>query len=183
MKVTLSHVPHLATKISIDLNKSGLVTMTSGLEKVAHEAEKVLIESVKKETALETRVYEMIDDNEDQIDFYLADERQLFFMIKKKIAEEYGVILSYEERFSDLAHKILDELYEEDLIHYDVSENRIKNVIYDAMTGYIADTSEVESAVIDTINSYKRKVIPGTDEYEILFEKLYKEELMKRGMA
>jgi len=104
-------------------------------------------------------------------------------MIKKKLAEEYGVILSYEERFSDLAHKILDELYEEDLIHYDVSENRIKNVIYDAMTGYIADTSEVESAVIDTINSYKRKVIPGTDEYEILFEKLYKEELQKRGMA
>ena len=183
MKVTLSHVPHLATKISIDLNKSGLVTMTSGLEKVAQEAEKVLVESVKKEMALEARVDEMIDDNEEQIDFYLADERQLFFMIKKKLAEEYGVILSYEERFSDLAHKILDELYEEDLIHYDVSENRIKNVIYDAMTGYIADTSEVESAVIDTINSYKRKVIPGTDEYEILFEKLYKEELQKRGMA
>jgi hypothetical protein len=183
MKVTLSHVPHLATKISIDLNKSGLVTMTSGLEKVALEAQKVLTESVKKEEALEARVYDMIDDNEEQIDFYLADERQLFFMIKKKLAEEYGVILSYEERFSDLAHKILDELYEEDLIHYDVSENRIKNVIYDAMTGYIADTSEVESAVIDTINSYKRKIIPGTDEYEILFEKLYKEELLKRGMA
>ncbi len=183
MKVTLAHVPHLATKVSIDLNKSGLVTMTSGLEKVAQEAEKVIIESVKKEMALEARVHDMIDDNEEQIDFYLADERQLFFMIKKKLAEEYGVILSYEERFSDLAHKILDELYEEDLIHYDVSENRIKNIIYDAMTGYIADTSEVESAVIDTINSYKRKIIPGTDEYEILFEKLYKEELQKRGMA
>jgi len=26
-------------------------------------------------------------------------------------------------------------------------------------------------------------IIPGTDEYEILFEKLYKEELIKRGMA
>ncbi len=183
MKVTLSHVPHLATKVSIDLNKSGLVSITSGLEKVAQEAENVLIESVKQEMALEARVDEMLDDNEEQIDFYLADERQLFFMIKKKLAEEYGVILNYEERFSDLAHKILDNLYEEDLIHYDVSENRIKNVIYDAMTGYIADTSELESAVIDTISSYKRKVVPGTDEYEILFEKLYKEELIKRGMA
>ncbi len=56
MKVTLAHVPHLATKISIDLNKSGLVTMTSGLEKVAQEAELVIIESVKKEMALEVRV-------------------------------------------------------------------------------------------------------------------------------
>ena len=183
MKVSLSRVPHIATKISIDLNRSGLVTMTSGLEKVAHEAEKVLIESVKKEIALEARVEEIVEDNEEQIDFYLADERQLFFMIKKKLAEEYGVILSYEERFSDLAHKILDELYEEVLIHSDVSENRIKNVIYDSMTSYIADTNEIEAAVIETMDSYKRKIIPGTDEYEILFEKLYKEELTKRGMA
>jgi uncharacterized protein len=183
MKLTLNHVPHLSTKISIDLNKSGLITMTSGLEKVAQEAEKVIIENVKKEEALEARVHDIVDDNEEQIDFYLADERQLFYMIKKKLAEEYGVILNYEERFSDLAHKILDNLYEEDLIHYDVSENRIKNVIYDSMTSYIADTGEVESAVIDTLNSYKRKLIPGTDEYEILFEKLYKEELTKRGMA
>jgi uncharacterized protein len=183
MKLTLNHVPHLSTKISIDLNKSGLITMTSGLEKVAQEAQKVIIENVKKEEALEARVHDIVDDNEEQIDFYLADERQLFYMIKKKLAEEYGVILNYEERFSDLAHKILDNLYEEDLIHYDVSENRIKNVIYDSMTSYIADTGEVESAVIDTLNSYKRKLIPGTDEYEILFEKLYKEELTKRGMA
>ncbi|MEA1918426.1 MAG: DUF507 family protein [Campylobacterota bacterium] len=183
MKLTLSHVPHVATKVSIDLNKSGLVTMTSGLDRVAKEAELILIESVKKEMALEERVNEIVDDNEEQIDFYLADERQLFFMIKKKLAEEFDVILSYEERFSDLAHKILDNLYEEDLIHYDVSENRIKNIIYDAMTSYIADTGEVEQAVLDTMSSYKRQLIPGTDEYEILFEKLYKEELIKRGMA
>ncbi len=183
MKISLNHVPHIATKIAVDLNKSGLVTMTSGLEAVAAEAEKVLIENVKKEVALEARVNEIVSENEEEIDFYLADERQLFFMIKKKLADEYGVILSYEERFSDLAHKILDNLYEEDLINYDVSENRIKNVIYDSMTGYIADTSKIEQAVIDKLRSYKRQLIPGTDEYEILYEKLYREELERRGMA
>jgi len=112
----------------------------------------------------------------------LADERQLFFMIKKKLAPEFGVILNYEERFSDIAHKILDELNEEDLIHFDVSENRIKNIIYNAITSFLADSSEIEDAVMDKIRSYKRKFIPGTDEFEILHEKLYREELMKRGM-
>jgi hypothetical protein len=112
----------------------------------------------------------------------LADERQLFFMIKKKLAPEFGVILNYEERFSDISHKILDELYEEDLIHFDVTENRIKNIIYNAITGFIADTSEIEDAVMDKIRSYKRRFIPGTDEFEILHEKLYREEMMKRGM-
>ncbi len=183
MKITLHHVPHLAQKIAVDLNKSGAVTMTGGMEPVSVEAQKVIEDNVKRELSLESKVHEIVDANEEQIDFYLADERQLFFMIKKKLASEYGVILSYEERYSDMAHKILDALYEEDLIYYDVSENRIKNIIYDSITGYIADTGEIEQAVIDKIHSYKRQMIPGTDEYEILFEKLYKEELQKRGMA
>jgi uncharacterized protein len=183
MKVSLAHIPHISSRIAVDLTRSGLVTMTHGLEATAHEAEKILIESVKCEMALEEKVKEIVNANEEQIDYYLADERQLFFMIKKKLAPEFGVILSYEDRYSDIAHKILDQLYEEDLIHYDVSENRIKNIIYDAMTTFIADASEIENAVYEKIKSYKRRLIPGTDEYEILYEKLYKDELTRRGMA
>jgi len=37
--------------------------------------------------------------------------------------------------------------------------------------------------VYDKIKSYKRRLIPGTDEYEILYEKLYKDEIARRGMA
>ena len=182
MKVSLKTIPHISNKIAIDLNRSGVVTMTKGLEPISHEAEKVLEENVKKELALEEKVNDICDENEEEIEFMLADERQLFFMIKKKLAPEFGVILNYEERFSDLSHKILDELYEEDLIHFDVTENRIKNIIYNAITGFLADTSEIEDAVMDKIRSYKRKFIPGTDEFEILYEKLYREEMMKRGM-
>ena len=183
MKVSLSHIPHIASRIAVDLNRSGLVTMTHGLEATARAAEKILVESVKQEMALEEKVKAIVSANEEQIDYYLADERQLFFMIKKKLAPEFGVILSYEDRYSDIAHKILDELYEEDLINYDVSENRIKNIIYDAITTFIADTNELENAVYEKIKSYKRRVIPGTDEYEILYEKLYKDEVARRGMA
>lgn len=182
MKISLKTIPHIANKIAIDLNKSGVVTMTKGLDPVAHEAQKVLENNVQQEMALEEKVNDICDDNEEQIEFMLADERQLFYMIKKKLAPEFGVILNYEERYSDISHKVLDELYEEDLIHFDVTENRIKNIIYTAITSFIASSSEIEDAVMDKIRSYKRKFIPGTDEFEILHEKLYHEEMMKRGM-
>ena len=182
MKISLKSIPHISNKISIDLNKSGVVTMTKGLEAVAHEAEKILVESVNQEIALEDKAYEICDDNEEEIEFQLVDERQLFFMIKKKLAPEFGVILNYEERYSDISHKILDELYEEDLIHFEVTENRIKNIIYNAITSFMADASELEDAVMDKIRSYKKRYIPGTDEFDILHEKLYREELLKRGM-
>ncbi|MEA1918014.1 MAG: DUF507 family protein [Campylobacterota bacterium] len=183
MKVSLTHVPHIANKIAIDLANSGFVTLTHGLDSVSEVASKFLVQSIKKEVALEERVHEIVDDNEEQIDFYLADERQLFFMIKKKLADEYGVILSYDDRYSDLSHKILDGLYDEDLLRYDVSENKVKNIIFEAMTSFISDSSDIESAVHDKLRSYKRKIIPGTDEFDILYEKFYQEELHKKGMA
>lgn len=110
MKVSLTHVPHIATRIAVELGRSGLVTMTKGLESTAKEAEKVLIANIKREMALEEKVKEIVNANEDKIDFYLADERQLFFMIKKKLAPEFGVVLSYEDRYSDITHQILDEI-------------------------------------------------------------------------
>ncbi len=182
MKISLKSIPHIANKVAIDLHLSGVVKMTKGLEAVAFEAEKILSDNVKKEIALEDKADSICQDNEEEIDFMLVDERQLFYMIKKKLAPEFGVILNYEERYSDISHKILDELYEEDLIHFEVTENRIKNIIYNAITSFIADNSEIEDAVMDKIKTYKKRYIPGTDEFDILHEKLYKEELTKRGM-
>jgi len=182
MKISLKTIPQIANKIAVDLTKSGVVTMTRGLEPVSHEAEKVLLHNVKQEIALEEKAGLICDENEEEIEFMLADERQLFFMIKKKLAPEFGVILNYEERYSDVSHKILDELYEEDLIHFEVTENRIKNIIYNGITSFIADASEIEDIIMDKIRTYKKRYIPGTDEFDILYEKLYKEEMNKRGM-
>ena len=182
MKISLKTIPHISNRVAIDLNKSGVVTMTKGLDAVAAEAQKILLHSVKQEIALEEKAAQICDDNEEEIEFNLVDERQLFFMIKKKLAPEFEIILNYEERYSDISHKILDELYEEDLIHFEVTENRIKNIIYSAITSFIADASEVDDAVMEKIHSYKKRYIPGTDEFDILYEKIYREELTKRGM-
>ena len=183
MKVTLSQVPHIASRIAVELARSGLVTMTQGMDPIVAEAKKVIEENVKQEAALEERVKSIVNENEDEIDFYQADDRQLFFMIKKRLAPEYGVILSYEDRFSDLAHKVLDAIYEEDLINYDVSENRLKNIIYDAITGFIADNDEIDAIVNEKMRSFQKQLIPGTDAYELRYEKLYREELTRRGLS
>lgn len=182
MKISLKAVPHISNKIAIELNKSGVVTMTKGLELVMKAAHDILVNNIKQEMALEEKVNEICDANEEEIEFNLVDERQLFFMIKKKLAPEYGIILNYEERYSDISHKVLDELYEEDLIHFDVTENRIKNIIYNAITSFVEEASALDNIIVDKIRAYKKRYIPGTDEFDILYEKLYKEELVRRGM-
>ena len=177
------HATHVANMIAIDLNKSSFVTLTSGIEPVAAEAAKVILTDLEKEHALEERVNELIDTQEDDIEFLQADEKQLFWMIKKKLAKDFGVLLSFEERYSNVAHGILDQLYEEDLAHYDVTENQVKNIIFNAIEDYMGAFSAIEDAVATKIEGYKRKLHYGSEEYEIVFEKLYSEELIKRGMA
>ncbi len=182
MKIRTPHAPYMANKIAIDLLNCGYVTLKSGLEPVVKVSQDLLVEDIEKEAALEQRVNELLDENEDDIEFMQVDRRNMFWLIKKKLASEFGVTLSYEDRFSDLSHRILERIWKDGLVEYNVSENKIKNVIYTAIEEYLQSFEDIEDTVIEKISHYKRKLIPGSEEYELIFEKLYEEELRKKGM-
>jgi hypothetical protein len=182
MKLSSAHAPYIANKIGIDLANASFVEIIRGIEPVIEKAKEVIEKDVKNERALEERVNELIEEKEDEIEFLRADVRQLFWMIKKKLAPEYGVILNYEERYNDISHKILNELWEDELIDYSVSENQVRGVIFKAIEDYMRSFEQIEDTVLEKISNYKRKLIPGTDEYDLIFERLYEEELRKRGM-
>lgn len=182
MKIRLPHAPYIANKIAIDLVNSGFVKLSSGLEPVVQSAQELIEEDIKKEMSLEERVEDLLDDNEDDMEFMQVDRRSMFWLIKKKLAKEYGVILSYEDRYSDLAHKVMEALWKTDLVEYSVAENRVKNIIYGAMESYISSFEDVEETVAEKITHYKRKLIPGSPEYDLVFERLYEDELRKKGL-
>ena len=182
MKIRLPHAPYIANKIAIDLLNSGYATFTKGLEPVKKVAQDIVEDDLKKEQAVELKVEELLEENEDEMEFNQIDRRSMFWMIKKRIAKDYDLILSYEDRYNDLAHKILDKLWQDDLIEYNVSENIMKNVILTALEEYINSFEDIEDNVIEKIKSMKRELIPGSDEYNVVYERLYREELKKRGM-
>ncbi|MRJ02372.1 MAG: DUF507 family protein [Epsilonproteobacteria bacterium] len=182
MRLRLPHAPYVAHKIAIDLLKSGLVTFTSGVEPVIKAVREVLEEELKREAALDERVKELMEEHEEEIEFTLADSKQLFIMIKRRLAPEYGVILNYEDKYNDYAHKILKRLYEDDLIYYEIPDNKVKNIIYGAIMGYVKSYDEIEDIVLEKMSHYKRKLVPGSEEYNIVFDKIFEAELRKRGM-
>lgn len=182
MKIRLPHAPYIANKIAIDILNCGFVTMFKGLEPVVKVAEDLIVEDIKKEIALEERVTEILDQNEDEMEFQRVDRKNMFWLIKKKLAKEFGVLLSYEDRYNEIAHKILENCWKMGLIEYNVTENRVKNVVFNAIEHYVANFQGIEDDVADKIANYKRKLVPGSEEYDLIFEKLYEEELRRRGM-
>ncbi len=182
MKIRLPHAPYIANKVAIDMLNSGFIKLTQGIEPVAKMASEYIEEDIKKELALEERVNEILDENEDDIEFMQVDRKSMFWLVKKKLAKDFEVLLSYEDRFNEIAHKILENAWKQGLIEYSVSENRVKNVIYNSIEQYLENFEGIEDEVAIQIENYKRKLIPGSAEYDLVFERLYEEELRRRGM-
>ena len=182
MKVRLPHVPYISQKIAIDLVNSGFVTLKSGLEGVASVANEILTNDLMKEKSIDERANELIDERIDEMDSMQVDKKNMFWLIKKRLAEDLNFNLTYEDRYMNLSHEILETLWKKDLMDYVVSDNKVKNVIYASIENYLKSYEKIEDEVIEKIENYKRKLIPGTQEYDLVFEELYKEELRKKGM-
>ncbi len=181
MKLKFNHIPYVANKIAIDIAKSNLLEVKTSIDNIGKVAQEVLEEDLKKEQQIDHKVKELLEENLENIEFMRADEKQLFWMIKKQIAQDKNFSLVWEDRYNELSHKMLDELILEGYIKVKVSENLVKNLIFKAIDLYAQMYGEVEGAVIEKIKNYKRKLMVGTDEYELIFEKMYQEELKRRG--
>ena len=177
----MSHIPHIANKIAIEIANSNLLELKGSLDNLSQVAKEALEENLKKESQIDARAKELLDENLEKIEFMRADEKQLFWMIKRQIAQEKNFSLSWEDRYNELSHQILDELILEGLIKIKVSENLVKNLIFKAIDTYAQIYEDVESSVIEKIKNYKRKLMVGTDEYDLIFDKMYQEELRRRG--
>ncbi len=182
MRLKPNQSEFLARKIAIDLINAPFVKLLKGKDAVVDAAKKIIDENLAKERELDAKVKEIIEEHYEDIEMQHADERQLFFMIKKRLAPEFGIIMNYDDRYSDISHKILDELYEEYLIDYEVNDNQVKNVIFKAFKDFANSYEEIDDIVYNKIRSLEKEVLPGSAEYEILYDRYFKEELSRRGM-
>lgn len=182
MKIRANHARLVADRIARDLLNSKVMKFVEGMDPVVAIAEKHLLDDIDWEADIDAEVEEIIDANEEAIEFQRADRKQLFWMVKRKICEEDGFILDREDRYSNIAHKILDELYEEDLVLFEVSETRLKSQMVKSILDFGKFQDDIEDKVRDKIASYKRDVKKGSEEYLILFDKFFAEEMGKLGL-
>lgn len=182
MKLRKQHSPYIARKITKDIVNSDFIEVRKEKDSITQESERILNEDIQKEIELDEAVDELLEKQEEEIEFYKADYRQLFWMTKRRMANEFGVNLNFEDRFSNIGHTIMDYLYEEDFIHFTVNDNQVKNLIANSISEFIKGYDEADTVAYEKIKTYKRKLIPGTEDYDIVFNRLYEEELIKKGL-
>lgn len=181
MKIRLQHAPYVANKVALDVFNSTFLDEKSPIERLQKIILEILEKDIQIEMGIDEKAKALLEENLDEIEFMRADERQLFWMIKKQIAQERNFSLNWDDRYSNIAHQILNELTGRQLIAYSISDNIIKNLIFKAIDSYAKVYEEAEEAVLEKLKTYKRKLVSGSDEYNLVFNKLYEEELRKKG--
>ena len=114
MLIKETQIPYISNKVIIDLLNSGFAEFSHGLDKPKKLVEEILEENVSLERELENEVKDIIASQEEENEymFYDVDRKELFAMMKKKLAKEDGFILNKTDRLNDLAHRIVEELWD-----------------------------------------------------------------------
>ncbi len=184
MLIKEAQVPFIARKVAYDLLNSGYVTFPKGIDNAVKEIEEIIMDDALWEKEIEDKAREILakQEEENEFLFYDVDRREIFKLIKKKIAEEEGFNLNRTDRIDDLSHFLVKELWDNEFIDYDVRDGKIKNIIFSSILEFLNRERDAREATYEKIENYKRPLIPGSEEFELVFQRLYEQELKKRGL-
>jgi hypothetical protein len=88
-------------------------------------------------------------------------------------------MLISEDRISHLAHKIADRLWRDDLVDL-TDETRALGTIKTSIHDFFSIALDIDEMVRKKLASYSQAKVPGSRDWEIMYEKLYKEEMAKK---
>jgi hypothetical protein len=88
-----------------------------------------------------------------------------------------------DDKILHLSHVILKGLIGKKLIEVTEEESKIRAEIKRTIISELKVGEEIDSAVRKKLQSFSRKIVEGSPEWEILYKKFFREEEIKRGRA
>lgn len=88
-----------------------------------------------------------------------------------------------DDKISHLSHVLLKGLAKRKLIEPVEDEAKIRSAIKRTIVAELKIGEEIDAIVKRKLQSYSRKIVEGTPEWELMYKKFYKDEEIKRGRA
>jgi len=88
-----------------------------------------------------------------------------------------------EEKVSHLTHVFLKGLMDRDLIALNEEEGTVRREIKRIIANELKIGADIDEAVRKKLQSFSKKLVEGSPEWEVLYKKFFREEEIKRGRA
>ena len=153
---------------------------------------------ITDELAVEDRLNDEVRDLLSQYAEYMRREgvsySEMFRRIKNTLISQRKVIRAAgrdtgdamklsRDKVTDISHKVVEMLRKNrDLRMKDKNTNNVRLEIVRVMTEFLTVEDKVDRAARDKIRSQKREIPEGTEEWDLLHQRYYSEELKKLGI-
>jgi hypothetical protein len=88
-----------------------------------------------------------------------------------------------DDKISHLSHVLLKGLLERKLVTLIEDEGKVRAEIKKTVVSELKIGAEIDAAVRKKLQSFSKKIVEGSSEWEILYRKFFREEEIKRGRA
>ncbi len=86
------------------------------------------------------------------------------------------------EKINKLAHAVADTLAETDSVDFIEDRNTIRQEARRILELLMAEEAKIDAAARQKIESQRRTILEGSQEWDILYRKYYNEEVKKLGI-
>jgi hypothetical protein len=88
-----------------------------------------------------------------------------------------------EDKISHLSHILLKNIIAEDIVALLEEEGSIRREIKRAIISELKIGEEIDAIVRKKLQSFSKKLIEGTPEWEVMYKKFFRDEEIRRGRA
>jgi hypothetical protein len=88
-----------------------------------------------------------------------------------------------DDKISHLSHVLLKGLVERKLVQVEEDEGKVRTEIKRTIVSELKVGEVIDAVVRKKLQSFSKKMVEGSPEWEILYKKFYREEEIKKGRA
>ncbi|HID66495.1 MAG TPA: DUF507 family protein [Aquificaceae bacterium] len=144
---------------------------------------RIFKDAIEEEKKLEEKAKEVLKQNLDILEKENIDYRTAFLAVKKKLAEEMDINIDKRERLNQIINRIMNLIMEDESVEIYEDPPVIRRRIREIVLGALKIEEEIEREVRKRIKKYSRDILEGSPEWNILWKRIYEDELRKRGLA
>ena len=182
MKLPERLVERIAGKIVEELSTEGLLEVEDP-ELFKKKIISVFKKAEEEERLLDERTKEILRERINILEEADLDYRTAFRAVKAKLAEEMKININRRERMNQVAGMIKDLIMEDDGVEIFEDPPVIRRRIANILRRALKEEEEIERNVRERIKKQSKNVLEGTPEWNLLYRKIYEDELRQRGLA
>lgn len=88
-----------------------------------------------------------------------------------------------EDKITHMTHVLLKNLLERDLVELHGEESIIRKELKRTIIAELKVGEEIDAIIRRKLQSFSRKLVEGSPEWEVLYKKFFREEEIKKGRA